>query len=34
VLAASVIVTIPVVIIFFIGQRYFMDGIATTGLKG
>lgn len=34
VLAASVIVTIPIIIIFFLGQRYFMDGIATTGLKG
>jgi len=34
VLAASVIVTIPVIIIFFVGQKYFMDGIATTGLKG
>lgn len=34
VLAASVIVTIPMIIIFFVGQRYFMDGIATTGLKG
>jgi len=34
VLAASVIVTLPMVIIFFIGQRYFMEGIATTGLKG
>jgi multiple sugar transport system permease protein len=34
VLAASVIVTLPMLIIFFLGQRYFMDGIATTGLKG
>lgn len=34
VLAASVIITIPMMIIFFLGQRYFMDGIATTGLKG
>jgi multiple sugar transport system permease protein len=34
VLAASVIVTVPMLIIFFLGQRYFMDGIATTGLKG
>ncbi len=34
VLAASVIVTVPMIIIFFIGQRYFMDGIATTGIKG
>ncbi len=34
VLAASVIVTIPMIVIFFLGQRYFMEGIATTGLKG
>jgi multiple sugar transport system permease protein len=34
VLAASVIVTIPMIVIFFLGQRYFMDGISTTGLKG
>lgn len=34
VLAASVIITVPILIIFFVGQRYFMDGIATTGLKG
>jgi multiple sugar transport system permease protein len=34
VLAASVIVTVPMMIIFFLGQRYFMEGIATTGLKG
>lgn len=34
VLAASVIVTLPMIFIFFLGQRYFMDGIATTGMKG
>ena len=34
ILAASVIVTIPMIIIFFMGQRYFMDGIATSGIKG
>jgi multiple sugar transport system permease protein len=34
VLAASVIVTIPMLIIFALGQRYFIEGIATTGLKG
>lgn len=34
VMAASVVVTIPMIVIFFLGQRYFMDGIATTGLKG
>jgi len=34
VLAASVIITLPMIFIFFLGQRYFMDGIATSGLKG
>jgi multiple sugar transport system permease protein len=34
VMAASVIVTIPMIIVFLVGQRYFMDGIATTGVKG
>ena len=33
VLAASVLITIPMIIIFFIGQRYFMQGISTTGIK-
>ncbi len=33
-LTASVIFTIPMVIIFFIFQRYFMEGIAHTGIKG
>jgi len=33
-LAASVIVTLPMIVIFFLGQRYFMEGISTTGLKG
>jgi multiple sugar transport system permease protein len=34
VMAASVIITVPMLVIFFLGQRYFMDGIATSGLKG
>lgn len=33
-MAASVLVTIPVIVIFFLGQRYFIEGIATTGSKG
>jgi multiple sugar transport system permease protein len=33
VLAASVIVTVPILIIFFLGQRYFIEGIATSGIK-
>jgi multiple sugar transport system permease protein len=34
VLAASVITTIPMIILFFVGQRYFVEGIATTGKSG
>ncbi len=34
VLAASVIITLPMIVIFFLGQRYFVEGIATTGSKG
>ncbi|GHH75930.1 sugar ABC transporter permease [Streptomyces sulfonofaciens] len=32
--AASVVVTLPMIIIFFLGQRHFVSGIATTGRKG
>src|SRR3954447_7039257 len=32
--AAGVIVTVPMIIVFFLGQRYFIEGIATTGSKG
>ena len=33
-LAASVAVTLPVIILFFFAQRYFIQGIVMTGLKG
>lgn len=33
-MAASVIFTIPMIIIFFLFQRYFMEGITHTGIKG
>jgi multiple sugar transport system permease protein len=33
-MAASVIFTVPMVVLFFLAQRYFIEGIATTGLKG
>lgn len=33
-MAASAVVILPCVIVFLIGQRYFLDGIALTGLKG
>jgi multiple sugar transport system permease protein len=32
--AASVVVTVPMIIVFFLGQRHFVSGIATTGRKG
>ncbi len=33
-MAAAVITTLPMIILFFLGQRYFVEGIATTGSKG
>jgi multiple sugar transport system permease protein len=33
VMAGSVLVLIPLLLIFLLGQRYFIKGIATTGLK-
>ncbi len=32
--AGSVVVTVPMILIFFIFQRYFIEGIATTGSTG
>lgn len=34
VMAGALVMTIPTVIIFFIGQKHFVQGIVTTGLKG
>jgi multiple sugar transport system permease protein len=34
IVAATVITTIPMIVIFFLGQRYFVEGIATSGRKG
>jgi multiple sugar transport system permease protein len=33
-MAASVAVLAPILVIFFLAQRYFVEGIATTGVKG
>ncbi len=33
-MAASTITLMPILIVFFFGQKYFIQGIATTGLKG
>lgn len=32
-MAASVIFTVPMIVLFFLAQRYFIEGIATTGVK-
>jgi multiple sugar transport system permease protein len=34
VLAATTVLTVPLIVLFFFGQRYFIEGIATTGTKG
>lgn len=34
VMAGAVVMTLPTVIIFFVGQKYFVEGIVTTGIKG
>jgi multiple sugar transport system permease protein len=34
IVTASVITTIPMIILFFVGQRHFVAGIATTGNRG
>jgi multiple sugar transport system permease protein len=34
IVTASVITTIPMIVLFFVGQRQFVEGVATTGMKG
>jgi len=34
IVTASVITTVPMIVLFFLGQRHFVGGIATTGSKG
>jgi multiple sugar transport system permease protein len=33
-MAAAVITTLPVILIFFLGQRYFVRGVVMSGIKG
>ena len=33
-MAASILVLMPAIVVFFIGQKYILEGIATTGIKG
>ena len=33
-MAASALMTLPVVVMFFLAQRYFIQGVTLTGMKG
>jgi len=33
-MAAALVTTFPIILLFFVTQRYFIEGIALTGLKG
>jgi len=33
-MAASTVVTIPMIVVFFVFQRYFIEGVTLTGIKG
>lgn len=33
-LAGSMIMTLPIIVIFFVGQRYFVKGVVMSGMKG
>jgi ABC-type glycerol-3-phosphate transport system permease component len=33
-MAGAILVSVPVIVVFFVGQRYFVKGIAMTGIKG
>jgi ABC-type glycerol-3-phosphate transport system permease component len=33
-MAAAILTTIPVLVLFFVGQRYFVRGVVTSGIKG
>ena len=34
IITAGVITTVPMIVLFFLGQKHFVEGIATTGTKG
>jgi multiple sugar transport system permease protein len=33
-MAATIVITFPVLLIFVAGQKYFIQGVTTTGMKG
>ena len=34
IMATSFVVVLPLILLFFMAQKYFVEGIATSGLKG
>jgi len=34
IMAASLVAMLPVLILFFVGQRYFIQGVVFSGVKG
>lgn len=34
IMTGAVLSVLPIVVVFLLGQRYFIEGIASTGLKG
>ena len=33
-MAASTVMIVPIIVLFFLAQRYFVQGIVLTGIKG
>ena len=33
-MAGSLLMTVPVIVIFFFAQKYFIQGVTLTGMKG
>jgi multiple sugar transport system permease protein len=33
-MAASTVMIVPIIVLFFLAQRYFVQGIVMTGVKG
>jgi len=34
IMAAAVLTTVPLILVFFFAQRYILEGVVVTGLKG
>jgi multiple sugar transport system permease protein len=33
-MAGAIMMAVPIIVIFYLGQRYFVRGVAMTGIKG